>query len=206
MEIKTKEKILMVAMDLFAEKGYKEVTMREIAKRLDIKASSLYKHYGGKEEILSCIFELFKQKLDKAMAGREGFTANFGGITPKQYLDAAYELFKLVMWTPQMMKIAKIIAMEQQRSRSIGAFFMQELIEKPNHIMQSVIEQMMNSDTIETVDARAVAEEYNSYIIYLYFEQNFLQKQPSIEQIDVKMKRHNEFYAEYILKSKGEQK
>lgn len=201
-DLKTKDRILLAAIDLFAKQGYKDVSMRELAKQIGIKASSLYKHYAGKQQILSSIFELFRQMMDKtAVSGDE---AGFGSMTPKQYLDAAYELFKQVMWTPQMMKVAKIIAMEQQRGHDIGAFFVKELIDKPNDILQQVIEQMIANGTIEPVDARAAAEEYNAYIVYLYFEQNFLQGQLSLEQIDAKMKRHNEFFAQYILKCKGE--
>lgn len=202
-DLKTKDRILLAAIDLFAKQGYKDVSMRELAKQIGIKASSLYKHYSGKQEILRSIFELFRQMMDKATVS--GDATGFGSMTSKQYLDAAYELFKQVMWTPQMMKVAKIIAMEQQRGHDIGAFFVTELIDKPNVILQQVIEQMMAKGAIEPVDARAVAEEYNAYIIYLYFEQNFLRDEPSLEQIDAKMKRHNEFFAQYILKYKGEQ-
>ncbi|MBG43746.1 MAG: TetR family transcriptional regulator [Aequorivita sp.] len=51
--ISRKEEIIAVASRLFKDKGYKAVSMRDIAKAMDIKAASLYNHINGKQEILS---------------------------------------------------------------------------------------------------------------------------------------------------------
>ena len=50
-----KSEILKVAKDLITEKGYNAVSMRDLAKALDIKAASLYNHIANKQEILSTI-------------------------------------------------------------------------------------------------------------------------------------------------------
>ena len=55
-------------------------------------------------------------------------------------------------------------------------------------------------EVITGMDARVLAEEYNAYIVYLYFEQNFLHERPSLEVIDKKMKQHNDYFAKYIFK------
>ena len=41
----TKERILEEALSLFSKKGFKAVTVEEIAQKVGIKAPSLYKHY-----------------------------------------------------------------------------------------------------------------------------------------------------------------
>ncbi len=53
--VSRKDEIIRKASRLFNEKGYRAVTMRDIAKVLNIKASSLYNHINGKQEILSAI-------------------------------------------------------------------------------------------------------------------------------------------------------
>lgn len=56
MEFSTrKQEIITVASNLFKEKGYSAVTMRDIAKAMGIKAASLYNHIKNKEEILTFI-------------------------------------------------------------------------------------------------------------------------------------------------------
>ncbi len=50
-----KKEIITTASFLFKEKGYSAVTMRDIAKEMNIKAASLYNHIHSKQEILSHI-------------------------------------------------------------------------------------------------------------------------------------------------------
>ncbi len=50
-----KEQILNTAAQLFKERGYSAVTMRDLATAMDMKAASLYNHISGKQEILSSL-------------------------------------------------------------------------------------------------------------------------------------------------------
>ncbi len=53
--ISRKSEIIFISAQLFKEKGYSAVTMRDIAQALDIKAASLYNHIKSKQEILVLI-------------------------------------------------------------------------------------------------------------------------------------------------------
>lgn len=50
---KTKEKIRKEAYRLFAEKGFKEVTMSDLCERTNLSRGGLYRYYGGTEQIFS---------------------------------------------------------------------------------------------------------------------------------------------------------
>ena len=50
-----KEEILRTASQLFSERGYNAVSMRDLAEALGIKAASLYNHIDSKQELLSTI-------------------------------------------------------------------------------------------------------------------------------------------------------
>jgi AcrR family transcriptional regulator len=64
--ISTKEKILNTAIQLFSDGGYKEVSMRDIAKAVGINASSLYNHFASKEDILNALYEFYAIHWQKA--------------------------------------------------------------------------------------------------------------------------------------------
>lgn len=51
----SKDLILETSARLFRERSYPEVSMRSIAKTLNVKASSLYNHINSKQEILELI-------------------------------------------------------------------------------------------------------------------------------------------------------
>ncbi len=53
--ITRKEEIVTIASQLFKEKGYNAVSMRDIAQAMGIKAASLYNHISGKQQILSTL-------------------------------------------------------------------------------------------------------------------------------------------------------
>ena len=56
--MKTKERILIISVELFNKNGVTVVTTNHIAKALDISPGNLYFHFRNKEEI---VFELFKK-------------------------------------------------------------------------------------------------------------------------------------------------
>jgi len=70
-----KTEIIKVAAQLFKEKGYSAVTMRDIAQAMDIKAASLYNHIKSKQEILVLIVidiaEEFTATMNEVVASSE---------------------------------------------------------------------------------------------------------------------------------------
>lgn len=51
----TKQKIFLVALDMFAAKGYSAVSVQQIAEIVGIKSASVYNHYPTKQDILDAI-------------------------------------------------------------------------------------------------------------------------------------------------------
>lgn len=82
-----KEEIIRVASQLFKEKGYSAVSMRDIAQAMGMKAASLYNHIDSKQEILSVlILELarnFTSGMEEVMSLK---------ISPLQKIEKTIEL------------------------------------------------------------------------------------------------------------------
>lgn len=62
-----KTDIVNSAARLFKEKGYSAVTMRDLAKELNIKAASLYNHIASKQEILVLIVISLAEEFTEVM-------------------------------------------------------------------------------------------------------------------------------------------
>ena len=60
----TKEKILRTAAEMFSERGYDRVTMREIAKGIGINSGSIYNHFASKEEILTSLYSYYVLQME----------------------------------------------------------------------------------------------------------------------------------------------
>jgi TetR/AcrR family transcriptional regulator, cholesterol catabolism regulator len=55
--VDNREKLLKVAMDLFASRGFKGTSVRDIAQAMDMTVSNIYHYFGNKEGLLLAILE-----------------------------------------------------------------------------------------------------------------------------------------------------
>jgi AcrR family transcriptional regulator len=82
-----RERVLMVAEGLFAERGYAAVTLRHVADRLGIRQASLYHHVpDGKEQLF---VEVTERGLERHRRGLEGALAAAGPSLRPQLRAAA---------------------------------------------------------------------------------------------------------------------
>ncbi|WP_424359154.1 TetR/AcrR family transcriptional regulator [Methanocella sp. MCL-LM] len=93
-EKSTKEKIFDAAVDLFAERGYEGVSIRDIAGAVGIKESSVYKHYASKDAILDSVFEYLKARLYPQQASGVDMDAMLDALTFEQVLEARAAFYK----------------------------------------------------------------------------------------------------------------
>jgi AcrR family transcriptional regulator len=64
----TRDRIQAVALDLFADQGYDQTSLREIAERLDLTKAALYYHFNTKEDIVVSLFDALLADLDEIIA------------------------------------------------------------------------------------------------------------------------------------------
>ena len=67
-EMKTSERILVTATQLFNERGERNVTASDIALELDISPGNLYYHFKGKDAILGALFQGYYRELAGILA------------------------------------------------------------------------------------------------------------------------------------------
>lgn len=91
----TKEKILLTATVMFAQKGVDGVSVREIADKVEIRAASIYNHFESKENLWYAVLERI-EKLYLLYFERLG-TAIDQAVNFKGVLDCMFsELFQVV--------------------------------------------------------------------------------------------------------------
>ena len=70
---KTKEKILLCAVDLIIEKGFKNASLREIAKNAGVSNPTIYNYFPSKEKLLYAYVEMIHHKSVDVLEGIEDF-------------------------------------------------------------------------------------------------------------------------------------
>nr|VVV02836.1 HTH-type transcriptional regulator MtrR [Aliivibrio wodanis] len=61
--MKTKDRIILGALELFNQNGERSITTNHIAAHLEISPGNLYYHFRNKEEIINGIFDNYAQEL-----------------------------------------------------------------------------------------------------------------------------------------------
>jgi AcrR family transcriptional regulator len=85
----TRETIARVALELFAERGYDETTLADIAEAADVSPRTIFAYYQSKEDILFCEEGVFLDSLQQMLRERPTGTTTvdairefFGSIEP----------------------------------------------------------------------------------------------------------------------------
>jgi AcrR family transcriptional regulator len=175
--IDTTNKILEVSADLFAHKGYDNVSVYEIAKAVGIKESSLYNHFKSKNSILDTLLDIFTEHAPSARPSQEELDNLLQIMQPE-------EIFKHIVFyfgshvSKILENIAMIINNEKYRNPKAAEVYYKRVVSEPAEYYESLINKMAQQGMIRRVDARIFAEQYNYVSIALtkeyYMAQNGL--------------------------------
>jgi len=83
----TKQRIFDASVELFSQKGYDAVSLREIAAEVSITNAAIYNHFSSKEAILNDIFAVFQRKLNGYLLKNEQVDRYIESDTPRQLLE-----------------------------------------------------------------------------------------------------------------------
>ena len=149
----TKERIIDVALELFAQSGYLGTSMSDIAKQLGITKGALYKHYTGKQEILDSIVERMN-KMDYERAEEyempetepDGFAETYMS-TPIQNIRA-YAMAQFDHWTKEHFSsnFRKMLTLEQYRDPKLAQLYHDYLETGPTEYMAAIFRKLTDSD------------------------------------------------------------
>ena len=82
-----RDELLKIAAQLFAERGFRNTTVRDIADAAGILSGSLYHHFDSKESMVDEILQTFQSQL---FAAYDEVLAS--GLSPRQKIEAAVRL------------------------------------------------------------------------------------------------------------------
>ncbi|OIQ24181.1 TetR/AcrR family transcriptional regulator [uncultured Vibrio sp.] len=90
--MKTRDKIVHAALELFNEHGERNITTNHIAAHIEISPGNLYYHFRNKQEIVHDIFTLYSEELLERFTPIQGQQESL--VMLKHYLDSIFTL----MW------------------------------------------------------------------------------------------------------------
>lgn len=149
----TKERILDIALELFAQNGYLGTSMSDIAKQLGFTKAALYKHYTSKQEILDQIVERMNrmdyeraEEYEMPETEPDGFAETYMH-TPIEKIRI-YSLAQFDHWTKETFSanFRKMLTLEQYRDSKLAQLHHDYLAGGPLEYMAAIFRKLADSD------------------------------------------------------------
>jgi AcrR family transcriptional regulator len=162
----TKERIFDAAVDLFAEKGYDRVSIRDIGRAVGITEGAVYKHYSSKEEILESIFSYVECQI-YPQAPEASLDVIADSLSFREILESTP---RAMMSDPVLTRITRIMLIEMYHNEKIRNYVRRELFERPVDETEALFKKLVEKGKIRPCDPRALSTLFISYLVYWYFE------------------------------------
>ena len=165
-----KEKIFNVSIDLFSKHGYNGVSIRQIAREVGIKESSIYNHYKSKESIMDSILKYYIEQMISEDIPIDQAGENLD-ISFDYFYRAGLEAFSSQLRDEKMSKITRIIFIESYHNEKIRDFLKKSILEDAITGWINLFDLMKYKKLIrDDVDSRQLAESFYKYGLFMLYE------------------------------------
>lgn len=147
-----KNLILKVAIDLFSQKGYNAVSIRDITREVGIKESSLYNHFKSKAFILETIYYNFRMEIAKIIPPQDRLDDITAAMNIELFLTQGFQNFLEHIQNPETEKIWRIIYLEQVRDDVARAIYLNNIVAGITDSMTVVFEKYIALGQVKPYD------------------------------------------------------
>jgi AcrR family transcriptional regulator len=170
----TREQIMDVAIDLFSQKGYDAVSVRDIARAVGIRESSIYNHYKGKEDLMDSIIGFFMVEMSKPGPDEVPMEVLIEKYGPEDFMIISGKAYMERFKDERLGKVWRLISVELYHNKKVRDFFKTVMVGFAIDSWEQTFRKMMDLGYIREYDPRVLAREFFYYSIYLYFDYFFL--------------------------------
>ena len=193
----TKEKILETALELFSQRGFDGTSMREIARALGIRESSLYNHFAGKQAIFDAIVETCLQRAERYFRenalpfDENDGTSVYQGLSGERLyalIERTFQYFFEDLWNVRFRRLLLISQFADGRCRELYKQFYRD---KFLQIQAHVFSGLMDAGELRREDPAAVAMEFFGPVFLLVHTCDSLEEARTAIRIHVEQFRKN---------------
>ncbi|MBE6490462.1 MAG: TetR/AcrR family transcriptional regulator [Methanobrevibacter sp.] len=192
----TKDKIMDVSIDLFSKYGYDGVSVRQIAREVGIRESSIYNHYSSKQDILKAILNYYVDEMVSDDIPLEQAAMNLDRGFDYFY-KAGCDAFLSKLKEDRMMKITRLFFIESYHNDDVKNFLKEAIINAPVKGWIDLFNLMKAKNIIrKDCDVEQLSESFFYYGMFLLYE-HFILNYPEDDE---------EFLNEFLVKTESHAK
>lgn len=180
----TRDRTLQEALRLFSEKGYEAVSVRDIARAVGVKESSLYNHFKNKQDIYDSILAEYSQRGTEffrqyELAGEDGaFTADsrtvdvYQRMSGEQLAGMAGRIFEFHFTDEINTRLRRMLTIEQYHSPEAARLYRKLSFDDSLEYQTKLFEEMMKAGCFRQADPYTLALAFYApiYLIFCKFD------------------------------------
>lgn len=173
--IKTEEKILLVALELFSQKGYSGVSVRDISKVIGISQSALYKHYKNKEDILNKIIEEVDKRLKETYLKNEvpnisskDLSDDYRKLAVEKLSQISWNIFQLHVKDNVVSSYRKLLSREQYNNNYAKEIYNNIFINGPIENESHIFDKFVRDGFFRKENPRIIAMHFYAPIFLMF--------------------------------------
>jgi len=165
----TKEKILITALQLFANDGYEAVSVSAIAGMLGMTKGALYRHYKNKREIFDSIVDRMVQ-IDVECAKKHEVPEVTFDQSPSAYCGVSMDniksfiisQFRFLTEDEFGQNFRKMVTLEQYRNPEMADWYHKVFAGGPVSYLEDLFREMMARGVLKNSNPRLLALEFHA--------------------------------------------
>lgn len=122
-----RDEILLVTLQLAAEKGLGNVSLSQIAKRVGLQKTSLYSHFSSKDDIISSLYDFLRERAKEANEiGPIDYGRLVRGRSAVDILQGAVEKYRQITRDSDMRMFYRFIMSERMFNKEAARIMVKE--------------------------------------------------------------------------------
>jgi len=164
----TKRLILETALELFSQKGFTAVGIRELCGAVGIKESSVYYHFTNKQEIFESLLHDFKEIIASMQRNFDSKTKVITGFSEESFIAVGRTYLTNCLLDKRILKFIRMLSIEQHVNKEAAKLYQELLFEAPLKKNEKAIEKLIASGCFRDGDIPYMAEEYYAPLFCIF--------------------------------------
>lgn len=186
--VNTKQHILDVALDLFSQRGYSSVSIRDICGKVGIKESSVYYHFKNKKEIFD---ELCKYFTDVTNNISQNFNVKMSeavAVTDEEFLFVCRSYMNNYLMDDKINKFIRMLIIEQGTNPQAAQLYHSVLFDKALAGQRAIFEWLVQIGFLKNSNVENMVMDYYAPIVYFFHR--YLVAEPITEEVREEVNRN----------------
>jgi AcrR family transcriptional regulator len=164
----TKQKIKSTALDLFSQKGFSAVSIRDICGTVGIKESTIYYHFKDKKDIFQTLLQDVEEVTNALATAFNKAVSNIQAVEEGPFVSVGLGFLNNYLLDEQILKFIRMLMIEQHVNNDAARLFHRILFEAPLHQNAEVFRNLKQFGCFMEGDSIYMAEEYYAPIYYTF--------------------------------------